>query len=39
MNRCKALRLAALREMKIVEERYGTDNPLFWGAFIFLGEP
>jgi len=39
INRCKALRLAALREMKIVEERYGTNNPLFWGAFIFLGEP
>jgi len=39
MNRSKALRLAALREMKIVEERYGTNNPLFWGAFIFLGEP
>ena len=39
MNRCQALRLAALKEMKIVKERYGHTNPFFWGAFVFMGEP
>jgi CHAT domain-containing protein/tetratricopeptide (TPR) repeat protein len=39
MNRCLALRQAALKEMKIVRERYGDAHPFFWGAFIFLGEP
>jgi len=39
MNRCQALRKAALKEMKIVKRRYGTTNPLFWGAFVFMGEP
>lgn len=39
MNRCHALRQAALKEMKIVKERYGHANPFFWGAFVFLGEP
>ncbi len=39
MNRCQALRQATLREMKIVKDRYGQENPLYWGAFLFLGEP
>jgi len=39
MNRCQALRQAALKEMQIVEECYGYPNPLYWGAFVFLGEP
>ena len=39
MNRCQALRQAALKEMKIVKERYGYANPLYWGAFVFMGEP
>jgi CHAT domain-containing protein len=39
MNRCQALRQAALKEFKIVKERYGFPNPLFWGAFVFMGEP
>jgi CHAT domain-containing protein len=39
MNRCQALRMAALKEMRIVKERYGAKNPLFWGAFVFMGEP
>jgi len=39
INRCQALRQAAIKQMKIVKERYGTTNPLFWGAFIFAGEP
>ena len=39
MNRCKALRKAILEEMKIVKGRYGHTNPLFWGAFVFVGEP
>ena len=39
MNRCQALRQAALKEMNVVKERYDHPNPFFWGAFIFLGEP
>jgi CHAT domain-containing protein len=39
MSRCQALRQAALKEMKIGKERYGQTNPLFWGAFVFMGEP
>ena len=39
MNRCQALRQAALNEMKIVKKRYGHTNPYFWGAFVFMGEP
>jgi CHAT domain-containing protein len=39
MNRSQALRQAALKEMRIVKERHGHTNPLYWGAFVFLGEP
>lgn len=39
MARNEALRQAALAEMKIARERYGGPNPLFWGAFVFLGQP
>jgi CHAT domain-containing protein len=39
MNRAQALRQAALSQMQVVKERYGTANPFFWGAFVFLGEP
>jgi len=39
MNRCQALRQAALKQMKVVKERYGNSNPFYWGAFVFLGEP
>jgi CHAT domain-containing protein len=39
MNRCQALRQAALRQKDIVEKRYKHSNPLYWGAFLFLGEP
>lgn len=39
MNRCQALRQAALKEFKIVKERYGFPIPFFWGAFVFMGEP
>ncbi len=39
MNRCQALRQAALKQMEIVEHRYGHTNPLFWGAFVYLGQP
>jgi CHAT domain-containing protein len=39
MNRCQALRQAALKEMKVVKERYGHTNPYYWGAFVFMGEP
>jgi CHAT domain-containing protein len=39
MNRYQALRQAMLKQMKITKERYGHTNPLFWGAFVYLGEP
>lgn len=39
MNRCQALRQAALKEMDTVSQRYGGKNPLFWGAFVFMGDP
>ncbi|MFO7737347.1 MAG: tetratricopeptide repeat protein, partial [Desulfatiglandaceae bacterium] len=39
MNRSRALRDAALKEMKIVKKRYGHASPLFWGGFVFMGEP
>ena len=39
VNRAEALRRAALKELKTVEDRYGNKNPLFWGAFVFLGVP
>jgi CHAT domain-containing protein len=39
INRSRALRDAALKEMKIVKERYGHAAPLFWGGFVFMGEP
>ena len=38
MNRCQALRHAALREMKLLQERHGYANPLLWGAFVFMGQ-
>ncbi|MDB4444471.1 CHAT domain-containing protein, partial [bacterium] len=38
INRCQALRQAALQEMQIVKERYGHKNPFYWGGFVFLGE-
>jgi len=39
MDRCRALRQAALKQMKIVKKRYGHPHPLYWGAFVFMGEP
>ena len=39
MNCCQALRQAALKEMKIVKERYGHAHPLYWGGFVMLGDP
>jgi len=41
MNRCQALRQAALAEMEIVKKRYEMNvaHPFFWGGFVFLGEP
>lgn len=39
MNRCEALRQAALKEMDIVEQRYGYKDPRYWGAFVFMGQP
>ncbi|MFH1090260.1 MAG: CHAT domain-containing protein, partial [Pseudomonadota bacterium] len=39
LNRCQALRQAALTQMQLVKKRYGHTNPLFWGAFVCLGQP
>jgi CHAT domain-containing protein/tetratricopeptide (TPR) repeat protein len=39
VNRAEALRRAALKEMRTVKTRYGEANPIFWGAFVFLGVP
>jgi CHAT domain-containing protein len=39
LNRGKALRRAALAQKAKAEQRYGSTNPLFWGAFVFLGQP
>jgi CHAT domain-containing protein len=39
MNRCQALRQAALKQMQIVKKRYGSAHPAYWGGFIFMGQP
>ncbi|MEW6265782.1 MAG: CHAT domain-containing tetratricopeptide repeat protein [Thermodesulfobacteriota bacterium] len=39
MTRRQALRQASLKQMDITRKRYGAANPLFWGAFVYLGEP
>ncbi len=39
MNRCDALRSAALKEMEIARDRYGHPAPRYWGAFVFMGNP
>ncbi|MEW6667274.1 MAG: CHAT domain-containing tetratricopeptide repeat protein [Thermodesulfobacteriota bacterium] len=39
MNRCQALRQAALKQIQVVKERYGHSNLFYWGAFVFMGEP
>jgi tetratricopeptide (TPR) repeat protein len=39
MNRCQALRQAALKQIQIVKERHGSPNPRYWGAFVFMGQP
>jgi CHAT domain-containing protein len=39
MNRVQALRQAALKQMDTVKTRYGSANPFYWGAFVYLGEP
>ncbi len=39
MKRPEALRQAILTELSETKKRYGTTNPFFWGAFVYLGEP
>jgi CHAT domain-containing protein len=39
MDRCQALRQAALNEMQIVKERYGSANPAYWGALSLWDNP
>jgi len=38
MDRCQALRQAALKQKEVVRQRYGKDHPYYWGAFVFLGQ-
>ena len=38
-NRCQALRLAVLKQLERVKQRYEHKNPFYWGAFVFMGEP
>ena len=37
MNRCQALRKAALDQMELTKRRYGHANPLFWGCVCIFG--
>jgi CHAT domain-containing protein/Flp pilus assembly protein TadD len=39
MDRCQALRQAARAQMEVARTRYGRAHPLYWGAFVFVGEP
>jgi len=39
MNRSHALRTAMLEMMKKTRQKYGYASPLYWGAFVFMGEP
>ena len=39
LPRGQALRRAALGRMAAAESRYGGPNPLFWGAFVYMGQP
>lgn len=38
-DRAQALRSAMLQEMRTARARYKNASPLFWGAFVFLGDP
>jgi CHAT domain-containing protein/tetratricopeptide (TPR) repeat protein len=39
MSRAEALRQAALEQLEVARERYGHPHPLFWGAFVYMGDP
>jgi tetratricopeptide (TPR) repeat protein len=39
LDRARALRRAVLKQMYIARTRYKTSHPLFWGAFVFMGQP
>lgn len=38
-SRLEALRQAALEQLEVAGERYGHPHPLFWGAFVYMGNP
>ena len=38
LPKAQALRQAALKERDITTARFNSDNPIYWGAFIYLGE-
>ena len=39
MNRCQALRKAALKQIRTMENMHGHSNPYYWGGFVFAGIP
>jgi CHAT domain-containing protein/Tfp pilus assembly protein PilF len=39
LNRCQALREAALKQIRTLENTYGHSNPYYWGGFVFAGTP
>ena len=38
MPKAQALRHAALKERDITIKRFNSDNTLYWGAFIYIGD-
>jgi CHAT domain-containing protein len=38
-SRADALRTAVLQQLQTTKARYGSAHPLYWGGFVFLGEP
>jgi len=39
VSRAQALRGAILSQIQSARDRYGNPHPLYWGGFVFLGEP
>lgn len=38
-DRAQALRNAMLKELGVVKKRHNTSNPIYWGAFVLMGDP
>jgi CHAT domain-containing protein len=39
LKKPEALRAAALKMKQTARNRYGSDHPFFWAAFVFMGKP